>query len=148
MILRDLYPDLGFPDISGTTVAVAGELVPDFVYGLEGRYSTGYGEIALVGKSLTIDDYTPGDLYVIKGYPGHVGTVLAKNENGLLLADSNRLWDGRVNIFYVDERNFDAVFGEEKYIILGHYEPPVKNLRQMDDTSVILKKIKIFRLFE
>ena len=140
MILRDLYPELGFPDISGATADVAGELVPDFVYGIEGRYSTGYGETALVGKSLTINDYSPGDFYVIKGIPGHVGAVLAKKGEMLLVADSNRLWDGRVNIFYVDERNFDAVFGEEKYIVLGHFDPALEYSRKLTQMKETLRK--------
>ena len=140
MILRDLYPELGFPDISGATADVAGELVPDFVYGIEGRYSTGYGETALVGKSLTINDYSPGDFYVIKGIPGHVGAVLANSGEMLLVADSNRLWDGRVNIFYVDERNFEAVFGEEKYIILGHFDPTSEHSRKLIQMKETLKK--------
>jgi len=56
MILTDLYPELGFPNISCATAEMAGKLVPDFAYGIEGRYSTGYGETVLVGKSLTIDE--------------------------------------------------------------------------------------------
>lgn len=139
MILTDLYPELGFPDISCATAEMAGKLVPDFVYGIEGRYSTGYGETVLVGKSLTIDDYSPGDFYVIKGSPGHVGAVLAKKGGRLLVADSNRHWDGRVNIFYVDDRNFDAVFGEEKYIVLGHFD---SSLEHTDKLIKIIETLK------
>lgn len=140
MILTDLYPELGFPNISGATADMAGKLVPDFVYGIEGQFSTGYGETALVGKSLTIDDYSPGDFYVIKGTPGHVGAVLAKKGEVLLVADSNRLWDGRVNIFYVDARNFDAVFGEEKYIVLGHFDPALEYSRKLIQMKETLRK--------
>jgi len=120
IMLTDLYPSMGFPDVSGAVADTAGKLVPDFVYGVEGKFSTGYGEFALVGKSLTIDDYNPGDFFVLKGYPGHVGAILAKKDGKLLVADSNRLWNGRVNIFVVNENNFDEVFGLEKYIVLGH----------------------------
>ena len=120
MMLSDLYPSLGFPDISGAVAEVAGQLVPDFVYGLEGKFSTGYGELALVRKSLKIEDYNAGDFFVIKGDPGHVGAILSTTDGKLLVADSNRLWDGKVHIFIVDKNNFDDVFGEEKYIILGH----------------------------
>jgi len=138
MILTDLYPELGFPDISRATADVAGMLVPDFVYGVEGKFSTGYGETALVGKSLKINDYSPGDFFVIKGIPGHVGAILAKKGNLLLVADSNRHWDGRVNIFYVDEKNFDAVFGEEKYIVLGHFDPTSEYQRNLSETKEAL----------
>lgn len=148
MAMRDLYPDLGFPDISRATISVAGQLIPEFVYGLEGRFSTGYGEIALVGKSLLINDYSPGDLFVITGDPGHVGVVLAKNQDRLLIADSNRLWDGRVNFYYVDERNFDAVFGEEKYIIQGHYDPSLEKSVKMRHIIETLKKQDSLRLFD
>jgi len=120
MMLTDLYPSMGFPNVSGAIADIAGDLVPDFVRGLEGRFSTGYGEIALVGKSLTIDDYNAGDFFVLKGTYGHVGAILAKNNGKLLVADSNRLCDGKVNIFVVDENNFDEVFGLEKYVVLGH----------------------------
>ena len=123
MMLADLYPSMGFPNVSKAVAEVAGKMVPDFVYGVEGRFSTGYGEIALVGKSLTIEDYNAGDFFVIKGHPGHVGAILAKKDGRLLVADSNRLWDGRVRFFIVDEKNFDEVFGVEKYIILGHNSP-------------------------
>ena len=147
MILTNLYPELGFPNISGATADMAGKLVPDFVYGIEGQFSTGYGETALVGKSLTIDDYSPGDFYVIKGTPGHVGAVLAKKGEVLLVADSNRLWDGRVNIFYVDARNFDAVFGEEKYIVLGHFDPTSEYLSNLTKMKEMLKKQNYYAPF-
>lgn len=57
---------------------------------------------------------------MLKGTYGHVGAILAKNNGKLLVADSNRLCDGKVNIFVVDENNFDEVFGLEKYVVLGH----------------------------
>ena len=91
MILTDLYPKMGFPVISGAIAETAGKLVPDFVYGLEGRFNTGYGEIALVGKSLELEDYHAGDFFVIKGDPGHVGAILGQFDGFLLVADSNRL---------------------------------------------------------
>ena len=121
MILTDLYPSLALPDISSAPVEFAGQLIPSYVYGTEGTNSVGYGgERILVGKSLTIDSYKAGDVFVFDGLPGHVGLILAKTDGKLLAADSNRLWDGKVRFFVVDENNFDDVFGIEKFIVLGH----------------------------
>ena len=41
IMLTDLYPSMGFPDVSGAVADTAGKLVPDFVYGVEGKFSTG-----------------------------------------------------------------------------------------------------------
>lgn len=120
VLLTELYPSMGFPYVGRASADMAGKIVPDIMFGLEGVFDTNFGESFLVGKSLQIRDYNAGDTFVLKGEPGHVGVVLARIGETLLVADSNRHWNGRVRVFTVNRNNFDDVFGERKYIVLNN----------------------------
>ena len=90
--------------------------------------------IAVVGKSIPLEDYEPGNLFVRvdggkmagSGEPtGHIGVILGKtlDENGktvLLVADSNRHNDGKIRIFEVNESNLEEIFGYPNVYILRY----------------------------
>ncbi|MGI6423119.1 MAG: hypothetical protein ACOX0X_00665 [Candidatus Dojkabacteria bacterium] len=124
-MLAKLFPNLSIPHAGAASATTAKELIPIILK--EERYTTvaqtEYGATAFAGK-FSVDQYQPGDLFVREERPcGHVGVILDKiiTENGeavLLVADSNRDSDGKIQIFIVDKRNIEKIFGaDRRYLI-------------------------------
>lgn len=76
-------------------------------------------------RYMQISDYQSGDVFLINNPPvGHVGAILSKKyadgKWSLLATESNRHNDGRIEVFTIDEHNFNAKLGmpPKKKIIL------------------------------
>lgn len=127
-ILPLLYPELNIQKIGGAQISSAGELIRDEYVGSNRSVSSDVGGVLIAGNDLDIDDYHPGDLFVIKGGDfGHVGAILARgtDEFGnklLLVTDANRARDGKVRIFTVGENSLSDIFGSEYRYILRSAE--------------------------
>lgn len=123
-VLPLLYPELNIQRIGGSGVGSAAELVNDKYGAYNGSVATGFGGLLVVGKELSIDNYHPGDLFVIRtGSFGHVGAILAEttDEFGnklLLVTDSNRARDGKIKFYEVGANSVENIFGPiYRYII-------------------------------
>jgi len=139
MLSSWLYPSLDIPYVGGIPADSARGLIPPELrnYTYNGKFSMYSGisnTIAVVGKSLPLEDYESGNLFVRvdggkmagSGEPtGHIGVILGKtlDENGktvLLVADANRHNDGKIRIFEVNESNVEEIFGYPNVYILKH----------------------------
>jgi hypothetical protein len=127
-ILPILYPELEIQGIGGSSVSSASELIAKQHTSLNGSAGTGFGGLLVANRNLTIDDYMQGDLFVTKaGRFGHVGVIVAvkeiTKENGeskkvLLVTDANRMVDGKIKTFTVDEHSLEFIFGpHHRYLI-------------------------------
>lgn len=127
-MMEELYPELNMVDISSfSTEKGAQSLVPSSLYSNYYRESPlkvplYNGGVGIGGYAIAIDEYKRGDIFVISGGDfGHVGLVLGKYEvNGqklLLLADSNKLIDGKVRLYVANENNIDKLLGEQRFIL-------------------------------
>lgn len=123
-ILPLLYPELNIQEIGGSGVGSAAELINAKYAAYEGSVATGFGGLLVVGKSLSIDNYHSGDLFVTRtGNFGHVGAILAEttDEFGnklLLVTDANRGRDGKIKFYVVGENSLDDIFGPAyRYVI-------------------------------
>jgi len=139
MLTSWLYPDLNIPYVGGIPTNSASGLIPPEVrnYAYKDTFSMFSGisnTIAVVGKSIPLEEYESGNLFVRvdggkvagSGEPtGHVGVILGKtlDENGkavLLVADANRHNDGKIKIFEVNESNKEEIFGYPNVYILKY----------------------------
>lgn len=127
-MMEELYPELNMVDISSmSTERGAQDLIPSGLFRYyksekPGEVPLYQGGVGIGGNGLSIEDYQRGDIFVINGGDfGHVGLILGKYEvKGrivLLLADSNKLMDGMVRLYLVNDENIDEVLGEQKYIL-------------------------------
>lgn len=126
----NLLASLGYADSPldiGVVVRGPNNLIPNKL--LEGSYrkitSSPTGGVLISDSKLKIEEIKAGNLFLKKNsYFGHVGTFLAaKDVDGkrlVLTTDANRVNNGRVRIFTIDDRNFDALLGAppNKKIIL------------------------------
>lgn len=116
----------------GAAVKGPNDLIPNRI--LEGSYrgiaSCATGGVITADPKLKIEELRAGNLFLIKNSNvGHVGTFLAtKNVGGkrlVLTTDANRENDGRVRIFTLEDRNFDALLGT----------PPIKKIIVVKNNS-------------
>lgn len=123
ILLSILYPELGAQTLGGSQALNANQLINKDNLNRTGTFGTGYGGLMIAGRMLDIDNYMPGDHFVVyNSMFGHLGTILdVFEEDGkryLLVSDSNRFSDGRVRFFLVDEVTIDYVFGvRHRYIV-------------------------------
>jgi hypothetical protein len=127
-MMEELYPELNMVDISSMeTKNGAQSLIPRALLTYSGsekprEVSLYQGGVGIGGNALNIEDYQRGDIFIINGGDfGHVGLILGKYEikgrTVLLVADSNKLRDGMVRLYLVNDENIDGVLGEERYIL-------------------------------
>lgn len=127
-MMEELYPELNMVDISGmSTEEGAQSLVPRALFPfsnseVSGRIDLYNGGVGIGGNALDINEYERGDIFVIYGGDfGHVGLILGKYEvegrTVLLLADSNKLVDGIVRLYLVNEENIEGVLGKTRYVL-------------------------------
>lgn len=132
-MMEELYPELNMVDISSmSTEKGAQSLIPSALFShykseVPGEAPLHQGGVGIGGNALDIEAYQRGDIFIIYGGDfGHVGLVLGKYEvNGktvLLLADSNKLVDGMVRLYLVNDENIDKVLGEGRYILRNQKE--------------------------
>jgi len=127
-MMEELYPELNMVDISSmSTDKGAQSLVPPALFAYyqsekSGKTYLHNGGVGIGGNALDINEYERGDVFVIYGGDfGHVGLILGKYEvegrTVLLLADSNKLVDGTVRLYLVNEENIGGVLGKARYIL-------------------------------
>ncbi|TRZ48322.1 twin-arginine translocation signal domain-containing protein [bacterium] len=120
------YP--GMP-ISIGSVPIAGpiDLIPNSILTYPDRQTalSPTGGKVIAERDMEIGDINEGDLFLMRSSSvGHVGVVLGRKQYGgkqyLLVTESNRHNDGRIQIYTVDEHNFNAKLGmpPEKKILL------------------------------
>lgn len=106
-------------DIGGWDIDFARDLIPAEVLSPDSPRRIVVGN-SLVLKPESIEEYGPGDLFVVLGVPpdstpGHVAAIVAKKEIGdetaLLVSDANRWNCGEIKLFRVDRSNDYAIFG-------------------------------------
>jgi hypothetical protein len=139
MLSSWLYPDLNIPYVGGSTTNSARGLIPpelrNYTYkDTLSMFSGISNTLAHLGRSIPLEDYEPGNLFVRvdggnmagSGEPtGHIGVILGKtlDENGktvLLVADANRHNAGKIRVFEVDENNKEKIFGYPNAYILRY----------------------------
>lgn len=128
-MMTKLYPELNIPDVRTPGTGYAKE-IPQFILPPSPEIRTlpmWYGPIEITGSNMPIDTYQAGDVFVtIEGEYGHTGVILGKyvDESGepfLLVADSNRAWDGRIKVLLVDKYNIGTILGpDRRFIIRSH----------------------------
>lgn len=127
-MMEELYPELNMVDISsmsteeGAQSLVPRALFPYYNSDISGKTDLYNGGVGIGGNALDINEYQRGDIFVIYGGDfGHVGLILGKYEvegrTVLLLADSNKLVDGTVRLYIVNEENIEEVLGKARYIL-------------------------------
>ena len=127
-MMEELYPELNMVDISSmSTDKGAQSLVPPALFAYyqsekSGKTYLHKGGVGIGGNAIDINEYQRGDIFVIYGGDfGHVGLILGSYEvqgrTVLLLADSNKLVDGTVRLYLVNEENIEGVLGKARYIL-------------------------------
>jgi len=106
------------------------DLIPNSILTYPDRQtaSSPTGGMLISERDMKISDINPGDLFLMRSFPvGHVGVILSRKQIGnkfyLLVTEANRHNDGRIQIYTVDEYNFNAKLGmpPEKKILLRQY---------------------------
>jgi hypothetical protein len=123
------YPNM---PISIGSVPIKGpiDLIPNSILTYPDR-QTAYsptGGMLIAERDMGIGEINSGDLFLMRSLPvGHVGVILSRksidNKSYLLVTEANRHIDGRIQIYTVDEYNFNAKLGipPEKKILLRGY---------------------------
>ena len=125
------YPNMPV-SIGGADIRGPAELIPNSILTYPDRQtaSTQIGGLLIAERDMEISEINGSDLFLMRdapGSPGHVGVILSRKNIGgkyyLLVSESNRHSDGRIQIFTVDEYNFNAKLGmpPEKKILLRGY---------------------------
>jgi hypothetical protein len=122
------YPNM---PVSIGSVSIKGpiDLIPGSILTYPDR-QTAYsptGGTLIAERDIKISEINAGDLFLMRSSPmGHVGVILCRKEyNGksyLMVTESNRHNDGRIQIYTVDEYNFNAKLGmppEKKILLRG-----------------------------
>jgi len=118
---------IGSADIRGPA-----DLIPNSILTFPDRQTapSPTGGMLIAERDIKISGINGSDLFLMRGAPGgpgHVGVILSRKSTGgkdyLLVTESNRHNDGRVQIYTVDENNFNAKLGmpPEKKILLRGY---------------------------
>jgi|GEM_PF-2987067 len=125
-IMAAAYPELNVPDVFTPYQGYAKEIVPHILKPSEEIQTLPlwYGAVEITGSNIPVESYDSGDVFVtIGGEYGHTGVVLAKYKDDLdewflIVADSNRTFDGRIRVFVVDKYNINKMFGTEYMFII------------------------------
>lgn len=116
-ILLHSLSDL-FPSIGGAEIYYAKDLVPDAIKnGNAKKVDLGDYSALVITK---IEEVNVGDFILrYDSNVGHISGVIGKKTvDGkivLLLATANQYRDGKIQIFEVDENNFEAIFGSAPF---------------------------------
>jgi hypothetical protein len=123
------YPNMPI-SIGGADIRGPIELIPNSILTHPYRQTapSPTGGLLIAERDMEINDINGGDLFLMRNQPmGHVGVIHSrKHIDGkyyLLVSEANRHSDGRIQIFTVDEYNFNAKLGmpPEKKILLRGY---------------------------
>ena len=113
------YPNMPV-SIGGADIRGPAELIPNSILTYPDRQTapTQIGGLLIAERDMEISEINGSDLFLMRGAPGslgHVGVILSRKNAGgkdyLLVTESNRHSDGRIQIFTVDEYNFNAKLG-------------------------------------
>jgi hypothetical protein len=117
-LLAAAYPTLHGEYIGDESFLHVKELLPDTfsTNPYQTKANLPYGGTAI--KVSSIHDFMPGDLFLLPGYggSGHIGMVLATENNALIVSDANvplagGRSSGKARIVKVTPENFNQVFG-------------------------------------
>lgn len=120
------YPELNVPEVIATGTGYAKEIV-QYIFKPSSEIRENplwYGPVQISGSSLPVETYQAGDVFVtIGGDYGHTGVILGKYEDDggqpfLIVADSNRHFNGRIKVFVVDQYNIGKMFGTDYMFII------------------------------
>lgn len=127
---KHIYPELNIPDVKTPNKGYAKEIAP-YISSYNGQIHTlqlWYDAKQISGPKMPVNTYEPGDVFVTKeGEFGHTGVIVGKytdnqGEPFLLVADSNRTFNGRIKLFVVDKYNIGSMLGTDyMYIIRSDY---------------------------
>ncbi len=120
------YPNMPI-SIGSVPIDAPIDLIPNSILALPDRQTapSPTGGTLIAKRDMEMTEINSGDLFLMRSAPfGHVGVILCRKQyNGkqlLLVTESNRHNDGRIQIYTVDEYNFNAKLGTppEKKILL------------------------------